>query len=123
MPPAPSRYDAVMPVFIALVNLAIFVVSLVDIIRIDTERMRYLPKLGWILVVILLPFLGSILWWAIGRQYEPRSAPQFRARQPAAPQLPAPRTTEQQLADLEREEYEAQLREEIARRKRQRGTE
>jgi hypothetical protein len=46
---------------------------------------------------------------------------QQTAPQPQRPQ-PAPyRTTEQQLADLEREEYEAKLREELARRRKERG--
>lgn len=114
-----------MPLFIMLVNLALFVCSLIDIIRIDDARVKYVPKMVWIIVVILLPFIGSILWWAIGRQYEPRRArpTPYRSR-PSVPQRPADtRTTEQQLADLEREEYEAQLREEIARRKQEGGAE
>lgn len=117
-----------MPFLIGALNLALFVASLVDIIRIPDDRVRYLPKMVWILVVILLPFIGSILWWVLGREYEQRGVrarrtPQ-RAQQPSAPPAPRPgfRTTEQQLEDLEREEYEAKLREEIARRHRERGT-
>ena len=40
---------------------------------------------------------------------------------PDAARTPGFRTTEQQLEDLEREEYEAKLREEIARRRAERG--
>ncbi|MGO3321098.1 MAG: PLD nuclease N-terminal domain-containing protein [Microbacterium gubbeenense] len=115
-----------MPFLIGALNLALFVASLVDIIRIPEDRVRYLPKMVWILVVILLPFIGSILWWVLGREYVQRAGRPRRAQRPAQ-QAPAPaarpafRTTEQQLADLEREEYEAKLREEIARRRGERG--
>jgi hypothetical protein len=118
-----------MPFLVGAVNLALFIASLVDIIRIPEDRVRYLPKMVWIIVVILLPFIGSVLWWVIGREYEQRPAQSSRfpqhmqqtAPQPQRPQ-PAPyRTTEQQLAALEREEYEAKLREELARRRKERG--
>ncbi|HJB62970.1 MAG TPA: PLD nuclease N-terminal domain-containing protein [Candidatus Microbacterium pullistercoris] len=113
-----------MPFLIGLVNLAFFVVSLIDIIRLDEARVRYLPKMAWIIVVILLPFIGGILWWTIGREYAPRPAKPAPRPGRVAPTRPPvdTRTTEQQLADLEREEYEAKLREEIARRQRERGT-
>lgn len=116
-----------MPFLIGALNLALFVASLVDIIRIPDDRVRYLPKMVWILVVILLPFIGSILWWILGREYEQRGArprrASRRAQQPPAVPAPRPgfRTTEQQLEDLEREEYEAKLREEIARRRSEDG--
>ena len=114
-----------MPYLIAGINLALFIASLVDIIRIPDDRVRYLPKMAWIIVVILLPFIGSLLWWIIGREYEQK--PVISTRFPVRmeqPQRPAPtqfRTTEQQLADLEREEREAKLREELARRRKERG--
>jgi len=123
-----------MPFLIGALNLAIFIASLVDIIRIPDDRVRYLPKMVWIIVVILLPFIGSVLWWVIGREYESnpvmgfpqkvqQTAPQRPQPQPQRPQPPAFRTTEQQLADLEREEYEEKLRQEIARRRQERDGE
>jgi len=111
-----------MPFLIGVLNLALFIASLVDIIRIPDDRVRYLPKMVWILVVILLPFIGSILWWILGREYVQRSPrPVHRPQQTAPKPRPAHRTTEQQLEDLEREEYEAKLRAEIARRRAERG--
>ena len=116
-----------MPFLLAALNLALFIATLVDIIRIPEDRVKFLPKMVWIIVVILLPFIGSLLWWIIGREYEQREVqmPRFPIRmEDPQPQRPAPapfRTTEQQLADLEREEYEAKLREELARRRKERG--
>ena len=110
--------------------LVFMVVTLVDIIRIDDSRARFLPKIVWMLLAILLPFIGSMLWWAMGREYNGdlqirRPAPrQRRAPRTSAP-APAPQTyrpidtrsTEQQIADLDREIEEWRLREEIAKRK------
>ncbi|MEO6867318.1 MAG: PLD nuclease N-terminal domain-containing protein [Gaiellales bacterium] len=53
--------------------LVLFVGALVDIIMRDQSLVRHLPKLVWILIVILLPTVGSILWFAVGREY-PRLA-------------------------------------------------
>lgn len=112
-----------MPSLIGLVTFAFFVVTLVDVILRDSASVKHLPKMGWILVVVLLPFIGGVLWWAVGREYAPR--PVRSAMFPdhmRAPVSPVDtRTTEQQLADLEREEREAELRAEIARRRRERG--
>ena len=70
-----------------------------------------------------------MLWFGIGREYpEGGIRLQRPARdrtayppQPTAPAIPVDtRTTEQQLADLEREIEEERLRAEIAKRKRER---
>lgn len=115
---------------VSLLVLALMVFALVDIIRRDDSQVKYMPKFVWLLLVILLPFVGSVLWFGIGREYpEGGIGLQRPARdrtayppQPTAPAVPIDtRTTEQQLADLEREIEEERLRAEIAKRKRERG--
>ena len=116
-----------MYVIISAIGFAFFVISLIDVIRAPSAN--FLPKFGWIIVVILLPFLGAILWWAIGREWETRQPassafPDRVVRATAPPQRPRDiRTTEQQLADLEREEKEERLRAELARKRREKGLE
>lgn len=104
--------------------LGVLVVALIDIITRDEWQVKHLPKIVWILLVVLVPLVGTILWFAVGRDYDPaaRPAPVPRGRATAdAPTRPAPtsdaRTTEQQLADLEREIEEARLRKEVERRR------
>lgn len=108
---------------VGLAVLALFVVTLIDVLRRDETGVRLLPKVAWVFVVILIPLVGSVLWWALGR--EPASPRVTSTRFPehmATPVLPGePRSTEQQLADLEREEREAALRAELARRRREKG--
>lgn len=113
---------------VSLLVVALMVFALVDIIRRDDSQVRYMPKFVWLLLVILLPFIGSALWFGVGREYpeggirlgRPAGRAPAAAPPPAAPAAPVDvRTTEQQLADLEREIEEERLRAEIARRRRE----
>lgn len=115
-----------------LLTVGLMVFALVDIIRRDDAQVRYMPKIVWLLLVVLLPLIGSILWFAIGREYPEggisigrpagRVANPEASMTPAAPIRPVDtRTTEQQIADLEREMEEWRLRQEIEKRKQERG--
>ncbi len=114
-----------MPFLFSLLVIALMIGALVDIITRDDSQVKHLPKMVWIIIVILLPLIGSLLWFAIGREYGDsgiriprmrREAPPTRTEtRPAAPV--DTRTTEQQIADLDREIEEWRLREEIEKRK------
>ncbi|MGV9193532.1 PLD nuclease N-terminal domain-containing protein [Microbacterium sp. MC2] len=113
---------------LSLIVLAAMVFAIVDIILRDSGQVKHMPKPVWLILVIMLPMLGTILWFALGREYPVREArpapPQFApwASAPPAPAPVAPRlSTEQQLAALEREIEEERLRAEIARRRAERG--
>jgi hypothetical protein len=106
--------------FLSLIVLGVMIFSLVDIIRRDDSQVKHLPKTMWVIIVILLPIIGTVLWFALGRVY-PDDGP--RMPRPSTRTMPAPvrreeRTTEQQLADLEREIEEDRLRRELDRRRR-----
>jgi len=116
-----------MPFLVSLLVVTAMVLAIVDIILRDQSQVKHLPKPVWLILVILMPLLGSILWFALGREWPERQAaprtPQFApwASAPPAPQAPRRehRSTEQQLADLEREIEEERLRAELARRRSQ----
>ena len=110
----------------SLLVIALMIGALVDIITRDNSLVKHLPKLAWIVIVILLPLIGGILWFAIGREYGDSgiAIPRMRRPERTTPQAdvrPAPpadtRTTEQQIADLDREIEEWRLREEIQKRR------
>jgi hypothetical protein len=95
---------------------ALLAFALVDIITRDDWQVKHLPKFGWAVVVIMIPLLGSVLWFAIGREW-PSSARRTMSSDPRAwspiPEQPSSgdhRSTEQQLRDLEREIEEAERR-------------
>ena len=62
-------------VVLAVAVLAIYVYGLVDVIRTDRRLTRGISKPAWIVVVIVLPLIGTILWLLIGR---PRGTPPVR---------------------------------------------
>ena len=119
-------------VFLSFLSFAVMVLALIDIITRRDDQVKHLPKLVWVILVIILPLVGSVIWFAVGREYDGAGIPMRRERpaRPAAPAAPVwsppteradMRTTEQQIADLDREIEEWRLREEIAKRRQERG--
>ena len=115
-----------MPYVFSLLLLAAMIFAIVDIITRDNWQVKHLPKAVWLILVILLPLIGTVLWFAIGREYparesrpaRPQFAPWAADPPPPPPQRPRdPRSTEQQLADLEKEIEVERLRAEVARRR------
>ncbi len=53
--------------YLGLIYVAILVIALIDIINTDDALVRGMPKLVWILLVVLLPLIGALLWLALGR--------------------------------------------------------
>jgi hypothetical protein len=110
---------------VSMISVLLLVVALVDIITKQDSQVQHLPKLVWVLLVVFLPLIGSVLWFAIGRERgtsSPRGSfgdpRRWRApaQTPTTPRIdPAAHritTTEQELADLDREIefYEKQAR-------------
>jgi hypothetical protein len=111
-------------VILPLLTLVLFAIALIDIILRDASQVKHLPKFAWIIIVILLPLLGSLLWFGLGREYQGSSSGgPFSARRgsstrsvepfpepfrnPLAEPVREPSrgelSTEAQLAELERE--------------------
>jgi hypothetical protein len=118
-----------MPILFTLLVIALMVGALIDIITRDDSQVKHLPKMVWIIIVILLPLIGSVLWFGLGREYAGSgvSMPRMQRARRQAPAQTRPstpvdvRTTEEQIADLDREIEEWRLREEIERRRRESG--
>ncbi|MET3921983.1 PLD nuclease N-terminal domain-containing protein [Arthrobacter sp. UYEF20] len=54
-------------VVVAVAVLVVFVYGLIDVIRTDSRQTRGISKPAWIVVQIVLPVIGAILWFLIGR--------------------------------------------------------
>ncbi|WAX56553.1 PLDc N-terminal domain-containing protein [Jatrophihabitans cynanchi] len=65
---------------LALLGLWIF--CIIDVITTPEDRCRNLPKVVWVLIVLLLTFVGSIVWLFAGRPWDAAAAGSKRA--PAA---------------------------------------
>uniref|UniRef100_UPI003D8DD404 PLD nuclease N-terminal domain-containing protein n=1 Tax=Gordonia sp. B7-2 TaxID=3420932 RepID=UPI003D8DD404 len=53
--------------YLSLILLVVLIVALIDVIGTDESRVRGMPKLAWVFLVVFLPLIGSLLWLAIGR--------------------------------------------------------
>lgn len=56
-------------VTLSVLFLAAFIFTLANIITIDSSQIRNLNKIFWIIIVIIIPVAGMILWWLVGREY------------------------------------------------------
>jgi hypothetical protein len=62
-------------VVVPIVVLVVFVYGLVDVIRTDARLTRGISKPAWIVVQIVLPVVGAVLWFIIGRPRGTSAAP------------------------------------------------
>lgn len=98
----------VLPI-VVLVWIAFTIFTIVDIILIDRARVRGVPKAVWILLAVL-PFVGGVLWFAVGRVRSGDSRPPVR-RGPITPdddpeflgRLGREQAMEDRIEQLERE--------------------
>ena len=117
-----------MAVIVSLITLVVMVAALIDLITRDDSQVKHLPKIAWIIIVILLPLIGSVLWFGVGREYQQRAErgsfgdPRRWARADAAgPQRSTPglSDTELELARLDAEIAEAERQDRIRRLERE----
>lgn len=53
--------------YLGLIYLVILVIALIDIIKTDDAAVRGLPKFAWVILVVMLPLIGALVWLAVGR--------------------------------------------------------
>jgi hypothetical protein len=76
---------------LAPIILLLMVFAVVDIAVIERSRVRFLPKGGWILLAIILPIVGPVIWFVVGRgrpgesNSVPAAGPSVRRSGPVAP--------------------------------------
>jgi hypothetical protein len=74
-------------VLLALVLLAVTIWAVIDAIQTEDSQVLFLPKLIWILLILLFPTVGAVAWFLTGRQRGPRSG-RRGSNYPAAPRGP-----------------------------------
>lgn len=63
--------------------LGLYIFCVIDVIGTPEKRVRSLPKLAWVFIVLLFPLAGSIAWLAVGRP-EPGAGPAPAPRRAAS---------------------------------------
>ena len=71
---------------LALATLALWIFSLAGVIGSDDGRIRHLPKVWWLLIVLFFPLAGSIAWLVAGRPE--RGGPRSSRHERAVPEFP-----------------------------------
>ena len=61
-----------MYMILPVLTIALMVFVLADIISGGPEKFKNLDKVWWVIIVIILPLVGSILWFLVGREYNGR---------------------------------------------------
>jgi hypothetical protein len=54
---------------LALLFLGLWIFCIIDVITTPDGAHRHLPKLAWLLIVLLIPDIGSIAWLVAGRPW------------------------------------------------------
>jgi hypothetical protein len=68
-----------------LVLVALYIYFVIDVLRTPSGETRSLPKFVWLLLVVLIPILGGLLWLALGRVWPAPGSRFGRRRGPLAP--------------------------------------
>jgi len=66
-----------------IVLVALYISFAVDVVRTPRGEARALPKWLWLIIVLILPIVGGVLWLILGRPRYPGS--RWRRRTPLAP--------------------------------------
>ena len=74
-------------VLLFLVPLALTIYSVIDAIQTEDTRVLYLPKLIWIVLILLFTPIGAVAWLVTGRQRGPQNG-RPRPNRPSAPRGP-----------------------------------
>ena len=72
-------------VIMAILAVAVYIYCIIDVVRTPRGEARTLPKWLWLILVILVPLIGSALWLALGRVWGGPGSRFYRRRGPVAP--------------------------------------
>lgn len=101
--------------------LVLWVWAIFDVIATDSSSARNLPKVMWLVLVILVPTIGSIAWVLLGRPQRarfpagnpgsrrPERQPGFKGTGPYRPDSASRYLGEHELTDRRSAELDAQL--------------
>ncbi len=86
-----------------LIQLGLMIFCLIDCIQTDSERVRNLPKIGWILLILFFPIVGGVAWLVAGRpKPQPAGPTSWRPAEPAAAaQNERPHTARPDTSDID----------------------
>lgn len=104
-----------------LLLLGIWIWAILDVIATDQAMMRNLPKVGWLILVLILPTIGAVAWIALGRPanvgWRPGDTNHKTVRRTVGPEDRADWSRSREELRREFEQTDRRLREERDRRR------
>ena len=73
-----------------LLVLVLWVFCVVDVITHKEDDVRHLPKVGWLVLVLLFPLVGSLAWLVAGRGAGRSARSPYEREAPAFPEYDRP---------------------------------
>lgn len=93
-----------------VIGVAVTLYALVDAAMSDPARARGVSKPAWIIIIVLLPLIGAILWFTIGKDRGRTPVPEPVRAPDDDPGFSGPMPTDEEL-DEHMRELEERLRE------------
>ena len=59
---------------LAPIVVLLLIFAVVDVAVLERSRVRFLPKIGWIVLVVVLPIVGVLNGWFAGERWPVRSS-------------------------------------------------
>ena len=69
---------------------AFWAYCVVTVLMSRDDEVQHLPKLGWLVLVLLFPLVGGVAWLLVGRERGSRRLPQHERPAPAFPEYDRP---------------------------------
>ncbi len=88
-------------VILVFAAIALTVYTLADCVTTEESRVRSLPPMLWMAIIVFVPVLGPLAWLVVGRSPSPTRAGRGRSQQQTRPI--APDDDPEFLAQLDRE--------------------
>ena len=103
---------------LGVINLALLIFAFIDVLLTPNWRVRGVPKIVWVFIVLLLTPIGALLWFFVGkepttdtpqrREIHPDDDPEFLAKMRMKDdQDERIRKLEQELAELDDDQPDA----------------
>ncbi len=73
-----------------VVVLAVWIFTLADVAQAPGQQVRTLPKVAWVVLVLLFPVLGSAAWFVFGRPHGTARPARGERSAPAFPEYDRP---------------------------------
>jgi hypothetical protein len=90
---AAKRYRAAVLFADGVLGIALtlfWVYTVLEVITSDASRVRNLPKLTWVFIVILLFDIGALAWWVAGRPQGPARSLPYKGNAGVPPEYDRP---------------------------------